>query len=1042
MSCSVPRFWQFSQESGLLSAPRCKELADQWQSMKGAARTSSARTLAEWLVAEKAITRYQAKLLLAGQPGPFHYGDYLVAKRLIRGGLVDCFQAVHVPTQFPVTLRFVRGASFELNTQVDDVRELLEAARAVRGPDDRACWPQVVPFYEWVDCGAYQFGVFGRVEGEPVSDTLAESRRLDIATVCRIVAQAAVAISPLHEGGRAHGGLQPQTVWIEWPRRGSRPGPTAELSEKDSTRYQRAGESPHPVPRVRVLPRELSESWRTLQGGTPWLDAASDVRALRAAEYTAPEAAGRFARRTPVADVYSLGCILYALLAGHPPFRGESVAEILQQHATEAVPPLSPQAGRRWDPSQADCLRSGPENVSLDGLLAEMLSKDPDKRPAAGRAVADALAAIVGHEVTRTSFDETPPQREEAYLLQLAERNRAAAEANPWKELPLAEPIPADANVAAEAPAASPLAGVNPRVPVALPANGDESPVELSTRLTRRRVTDGKLLVAGLVSAAMAAGGVFVWNVLQRETFFPPALRAAANAKGIVEKPPEGNVSRVPDGPPGQVSEWQVADDGQSLWASPTTGAPLSAHYLPEGTQGILAVRLSALLAHSEGERIVAAAGPYVQSLIRTLPTATGFDAAEIEQLILGWRMKAPADSSDDASRNGITDQVGVGAPPYDVGIVLRVSQGVSLAELAERLAGAEEARAQGQGILVRDQEAFYLPAAEFGRVVVIAPASEVSLMLQRTGPTPLRREIEQLLAASDADRHVTLLAPPSLLLGDGRGILLHHAATIREPLQELLGQETRGLLVSAHWGNDFFLELSAVAAVDTPPLQLRAFLDERLQELPRRVEDHVLSLSAHPYGRRVVGRLPEMIRRLVTYTRSAAEPDRVVFRTYLPIAAGHNLLMAGEIALAESQLAGMNRPDSAKGLPRSVQDRLVARTSLSFPRDTLETALNTLASDVGVPIVILGNDLQLEGITKNQSFSIELRDRRAREILVEILRLANPDKTAAGPDDPRQKLIYVIGPDAAGIETIRVTTRQAAEQRGDDLPAEFRVDE
>ncbi len=85
------------------------------------------------------------------------------------------------------------------------------------------------------------------------------------------------------------------------------------------------------------------------------------------------------------------------------------------------------------------------------------------------------------------------------------------------------------------------------------------------------------------------------------------------------------------------------------------------------------------------------------------------------------------------------------------------------------------------------------------------------------------------------------------------------------------------------------------------------------------------------------------------------------------------------------------------------------------------------------------GADLQLEGITRNQQLSLDLRDRPGSEILVEILRGANPDRTAAGPADPRQKLVYVIEPPAGDAPgRIIVTTRSAAEKRGQTLPDAF----
>jgi hypothetical protein len=108
-------------------------------------------------------------------------------------------------------------------------------------------------------------------------------------------------------------------------------------------------------------------------------------------------------------------------------------------------------------------------------------------------------------------------------------------------------------------------------------------------------------------------------------------------------------------------------------------------------------------------------------------------------------------------------------------------------------------------------------------------------------------------------------------------------------------------------------------------------------------------------------------------------------------------------------------------------------RTSLRFARDTLEAGLRMLSEDTGIPIVIRGEDLQLDGITRNQLFAIDAADKPAEEILIEVLRLANPDKLATGPSDPRQKLVFVVGPEA-----IFITTRSKAADRGEPLPAAF----
>ena len=87
------------------------------------------------------------------------------------------------------------------------------------------------------------------------------------------------------------------------------------------------------------------------------------------------------------------------------------------------------------------------------------------------------------------------------------------------------------------------------------------------------------------------------------------------------------------------------------------------------------------------------------------------------------------------------------------------------------------------------------------------------------------------------------------------------------------------------------------------------------------------------------------------------------------------------------------------------------------------------LMDDVGIKYEIRGGDLQLEGITKNQSFGLDEKDKTAGEILRKIMTLANPDG----------KLVYVIkSAQPGGPETLYITTRASAAKRGDKLPPEL----
>src|SRR5205823_3990397 len=78
------------------------------------------------------------------------------------------------------------------------------------------------------------------------------------------------------------------------------------------------------------------------------------------------------------ADIYSLGCTLYCLLSGAPPFPGKSVFEILQAHLSKEATPL--------DQVRADV------PAGLAAVVAKMMAKDPARRFQKPAEVVPALA--------------------------------------------------------------------------------------------------------------------------------------------------------------------------------------------------------------------------------------------------------------------------------------------------------------------------------------------------------------------------------------------------------------------------------------------------------------------------------------------------------------------------------------------------------------------------------------------------------------------------------------------------------------------------
>jgi hypothetical protein len=79
------------------------------------------------------------------------------------------------------------------------------------------------------------------------------------------------------------------------------------------------------------------------------------------------------------------------------------------------------------------------------------------------------------------------------------------------------------------------------------------------------------------------------------------------------------------------------------------------------------------------------------------------------------------------------------------------------------------------------------------------------------------------------------------------------------------------------------------------------------------------------------------------------------------------------------------------------------------------------------MPMEILGGDLQLDGITKNQSFALDERDKPAEAVL----------RTILAKSDSAGRLVYVIRK-RDGVESIEITTKAAAAKRGDTVPPGF----
>ncbi len=517
---------------------------------------------------------------------------------------------------------------------------------------------------------------------------------------------------------------------------------------------------------------------------------------------------------------------------------------------------------------------------------------------------------------------------------------------------------------------------------------------------SRRRKRRSDLLIVGGVLVVLAGALVYA----ARDVITGPQGAAVIVAK------PQAAIGPVSVQTAAADSDL-IDDDGKTVWTSPTHGPPLDLTYIQPDTEIILALRPAEMLAHPEGEKVLAAFGPLGQVAVAAVERTTGMQLRDIEQLVVGWQMQRDV--------GWVTTQI------------VQLRSDIAPSELRACL---KHHLSYSTYVFAGDRVYFMKESRGLTGLIDTTP----DVLAELFPPEPLfPRDIGRLVRHTDSARQMTIVFRPQFVFGDQHELFAGAMAPLRSAIEEFLGNDIGAASLSMHWDEKFFIELVAVPTLDSSPERTSDELAGRVNELPDLVESVVLGLDVSSYGRRVVARFPEMVRKLAAYTRHGFDKNCAVLRCYLPAVAGHNLLMGAELALAESQGRGGVRagvsPRAEASSPGSIMERLQKKTSLRFAREELEAALDMLAQDVGVEILIRGQDLQLDGITRNQLFAIDLADAPAAEILVEILRRANPDKLAAGPADPRQKLVYVVGPEA-----IFITTRAKVAERGERLPDVF----
>jgi serine/threonine-protein kinase len=310
--------------------------------------------LGEYLVEIDWLTAYQFQLLLAGQWDQLTVGPYQILDRLGEGGVSEVFKAWDTLRGRVVALKVLRQ---HLASQSSMIRQFQRELQAVT----RLSHPNIIKTYDAHQVGNLHYFAMEFVEGMDLAKFVHQVGPLPVDQAAEYARQVAQGLQHAHQLRLVHRDIKPANLFLLYP---PLPAP--------------AGAPPRrgPDPLVKIidwgLARCLKEDAEAKAAGEeapadgrPDLDAEKG-HLIGTADYIAPEQARDPTLVDTRADIYSLGCTLYLLLTGQPPFPGTSLMQKLLQHQ-EADPP----AVRVLRPDVP------PE---LEQIVHKMLAKRPEDR--------------------------------------------------------------------------------------------------------------------------------------------------------------------------------------------------------------------------------------------------------------------------------------------------------------------------------------------------------------------------------------------------------------------------------------------------------------------------------------------------------------------------------------------------------------------------------------------------------------------------------------------------------------------------------------
>ena len=307
---------------------------------------------------------------------------YRLERELGRGGMARVYLARDLKHDRPVALKVLHP---ELSASLGPERFLREIRLAARLQH-----PNILPVHDSGEAGGLLWYSMPYVEGESLRERLQRDLQLPVEEAVAIAREVAEALSYAHGQDVLHRDIKPENILLSRAHALVADFGIARVLAPEDARDQAS---------------RLTETGIAL--GTP--------------AYMSPEQASGTRRLDGRSDVYSLGCVLFEMLAGEPPFTGPTAQAIMAKRFTEPTP--STRRGGRAVPALLDrlvarALAPVPADrfPSADALAAALRSGEPWRVSSADAPALEAAAAPTGPSIAVLPFANLSPDPENEYF--------------------------------------------------------------------------------------------------------------------------------------------------------------------------------------------------------------------------------------------------------------------------------------------------------------------------------------------------------------------------------------------------------------------------------------------------------------------------------------------------------------------------------------------------------------------------------------------------------------------------------------------------